>query len=219
MAQYIWSTSPLRRYVDLINQRQLVAVARGEKPPYAANDADLFAILSAFDARHEAYGQIQTQMERYWCLRWLHQENKTRVEAVVVREDLLRLAEAPFYFRVPDVPSLASGRRVLVDILSRDELALELSARFVEALAGDAPVPPEDEVFAEENAEDAAESAAEDAAENTAENTAGGAVPDGPAAGASSLDGSAANEPVADPSLVRATVASALAEPPPAAGG
>ncbi len=169
VAQYVWSTSPLRRYVDLVNQRQLVAVARGEKPPYVANDADLFAILSAFDGRHEAYGKIQTQMERYWCLRWLHQENKTRVEAVVVRDDLLRLADAPFYFRVPDVPSLASGRRVLVDILDRDELELNVSARFVEALTGTTETPPEGEFFAEETAEESAEGSAE-----TAESSAAG---------------------------------------------
>ena len=216
VAQYMWSTSPLRRYVDLVNQRQLVAVARGEKPPYAPNDADLFAILSAFDARHEAYGQIQTQMERYWCLRWLHQENKTRVEAVVVRDDLLRLAEAPFYFRVPDVPSLAAGRRVLVDILERDELALELSARFVEALAGDAQTPPEEEIFAEENAEDAAEGSAESAAQHegagaadeAADETAEGVGEPAPDAG----------EPAADAAAARAGTASGLAGPP-AAGG
>jgi exoribonuclease-2 len=141
-----------------------VAVAAGEKPPYAPNDADLFAILSSFDARHEAYGQIQNQMERYWCLRWLDQENKSRVEAVVVRDDLLRLAEAPFYFRVPDVPSLPAGRRVLVDILARDELALDLSARFVEVLAGETQPLADDEVFAEETAEEALEESAEAAA-------------------------------------------------------
>jgi exoribonuclease-2 len=157
VAQYIWSTSPLRRYVDLVNQRQLVAVARGEKPPYSANDADLFAILSAFDARHDAYGDIQTRMERYWCLRWLAQQGARRVTAVVVRDDLLRLADAPFYFRVPDVPALAPGRQVLVDILERDELDLSVSARFVEALSTEAEAPPVEPYLAEETAEEAAE--------------------------------------------------------------
>lgn len=173
VAQYIWSTSPLRRYVDLVNQRQLVALARGDKPPYAANDADLFAILSAFDARHEAYGQIQTQMERYWCLRWLDQQGLSRVEAVVVRDDLLRLTDAPFYFRVPDVPALAPGRRVLVDILDRDELELSLSARFVEALSGDTEAPPAQEYFAEETADAAAEGTDEAAAQVSADTSPG----------------------------------------------
>ena len=40
LTHYLWSSSPLRRYADLVNQRQLVAVARGERPPYPDNDAD-----------------------------------------------------------------------------------------------------------------------------------------------------------------------------------
>ncbi len=161
VAQYMWSTSPLRRYVDLVNQRQLVSVVRGERAPYAPNDADLFAILSAFDARYDAYADIQNRLERYWCLRWLAQEGLTRVAAVVVREDLLRLADAPFYFRVPDVPALAAGRRVLVDILERDELELTLSARFVEALTGELEPPPEEELPDDLVDDDSAETAVE----------------------------------------------------------
>ena len=138
VAQYMWSTSPLRRYTDLVNQRQLVAVLCGEKVPYAPNDSDLFSIISAFDARYTAYGDFQTNMERYWCLRWLDQQGRTRLEAVVVRDDLVRLADAPFYFRMPDLPSMAAGVRILVDIVSRDEIDLSLSARFVE-VEGAAP--------------------------------------------------------------------------------
>jgi exoribonuclease-2 len=44
---YAWSSSPLRRYVDLVNQRQLLARIRGEAPPYANNDAELFAAVTA----------------------------------------------------------------------------------------------------------------------------------------------------------------------------
>ena len=104
VAQYAWSTSPLRRYVDLVNQRQLVAVLRGDKPAFASNDSDLFSIISAFDAKYAAYGDFQTSLERYWCLRWLVQEGITRAPAVVVRDDLVRLADAPFYFRARGSP-------------------------------------------------------------------------------------------------------------------
>jgi exoribonuclease II len=133
--QYCWATSPLRRYVDLVNQRQVIAVVTGDKPRYAANDADLFSILSGFDARYGAYAEFQQRMERYWCLRWIAQQPTRRLEAVVVREDLVRLADAPLYFRMPELPALGPGRRMLVDILETDELDLSVSARFVEALA------------------------------------------------------------------------------------
>ncbi len=175
VAQYAWCTSPLRRYVDLVNQRQLLAVVAGEKPPFAANDAELFAIMSTFDTRYGAYGDFQTRMERWWCLRWLQQNALTRVEAVVVREDLVRLSQAPLYFRVPGLPALAPGRRIVVDILDRDEIALDVSARFVE-IATAAPL---------EAVEDAAEALEElelDELDDDVGSRALHDVPDGPAA-------------------------------------
>ena len=128
--QYIWSTSPLRRYVDLTNQRQLLAVLAGEPPPHPPNDADLFSVISAFDARYTAYVEFQTRMERYWCLRWVQQESLTRADAVVVRDDLVRLAQAPLYVRVPDLPVLPPGRRVVIDIIEHDLIDLSISARY-----------------------------------------------------------------------------------------
>ena len=137
VAQYGWATSPLRRYVDLVNQRQLIAVARGEAAPYAANDTDLFAVISAFDTRYAAYAEFQQRMERYWCLRWLTHQPGRRFEAVVVRDELVRLALAPLYIRIPELTAmrLAAGRRIVVDVVDRDELELAVSARFVEFAA------------------------------------------------------------------------------------
>jgi exoribonuclease-2 len=48
-------------------------------------DAELFAIVSQFDAAYAAYADHQSNMERYWCLRWLGQENARQVDAVVLR--------------------------------------------------------------------------------------------------------------------------------------
>lgn len=131
--QYMWTTSPLRRYVDLVNQRQLLAVLAGERPPFGHNDSELFSIISAFEARHLAYVDFQHRMERYWCLRWIRQEGLRRADAVAVRDDLVRLADAPLYFRLPGLPAVAPGRRLVVDLLATDEVDLSLEARFVEA--------------------------------------------------------------------------------------
>jgi len=131
VSQYIWATSPLRRYVDLINQRQLLALLRDQSPPLGAKDAALFSIISAFDARHTAYQDFQQRMERLWCLRWIAQERLDRADAVVVREDVVRLARAPFYFRLPGLPTVAPGRRIVVDLSDPDEVDLSVQARFV----------------------------------------------------------------------------------------
>jgi len=129
VAHYAWSTSPLRRYVDLVNQRQLLAAVRGNPPAYGRNDAQLFAIVSAFDAAYGAYDDFQLAMERYWCLRWLDQNAVRRCRATVLRADLLRLDGLPLVVRVPGLPALPRGRCVELEILGHDLLDLSLDTR------------------------------------------------------------------------------------------
>ena len=140
--QYAWSTSPLRRYVDLVNQWQLIAaVEHGVSArliaPFKPRDADLFAIIGAFDAQYAAWAEFQSAMERYWCLRWLKQNGVTRTVAHVLREDLVRFANAPLVTRVGGMPEFERGTAVEVDILGMDELSLELDCRFVGEVKGE----------------------------------------------------------------------------------
>ena len=135
--QYAWSTSPLRRYTDLVNQWQILACAQhGITAPLAApfkpKDADLFAIISAFDSAYSAYADFQSTMERYWCLRWLAQHEVRRAEAVVLKEDILRLVDIPLVIKMPGMPTLARGTQVTLDILSWDEVDLSVEARLLE---------------------------------------------------------------------------------------
>ena len=148
--QYAWSTSPLRRYTDLVNQWQILACAQhGITAPLAApfkpKDADLFAIISAFDSAYSAYADFQSTMERYWCLRWLAQHEARRVEAVVLKEDILRLVDIPLIVRLAGMPALARGTQVTLDILSWDEVDLTVEARLLEVSNASAePVEEED---------------------------------------------------------------------------
>ena len=126
---YTWCTSPLRRYVDLVNQQQLIAAVRGEPPPYPANDADLFGIVSSFDAAYAQYAEFQEKLERYWCLRWLKQEARARIGATVLKPDLLRLDDLPLVTRMAGLPMLERGQRVELDILAIDEVDLAVELR------------------------------------------------------------------------------------------
>ena len=135
--QYAWSTSPLRRYTDLVNQWQILAcVEHGVTAPLVApfkpKDADLFAVLSAFDAAYAAYADFQSNMERYWCLRWLAQENARQVDAVVLKDEVLRLVDVPLVIRLPGMPQVARGTHVRLDLLRWDELDLSIEARLLE---------------------------------------------------------------------------------------
>ena len=135
---YAWASSPLRRYVDLLNQRQLIALARGEAPPYRASDERLLAAMRDFEAAHEAYGEFQRQMERYWCLRWLTQEGAQTVTATVIRESLARFDTLPLVARVPSLPALDPGSRVELAITGVDLLELGLYCEFRRLLAAEA---------------------------------------------------------------------------------
>ena len=126
---YTWCTSPLRRYVDLVNQQQLIAAARGEPPPYPANDADLYGIVSSFDAAYAQYAEFQEKLERYWCLRWLKQEARARIGATVLKPDLLLLDDLPLVTRLAGLPMLERGQRVELDILAIDEVDLAVELR------------------------------------------------------------------------------------------
>ena len=83
VAQYMWSSSPLRRYVDMVNQRQIIAMLRDEEPAYPKNDTALYATMRDFDTMYTIYNDFQRHMERYWCLRWLQQEQAKLANAPV----------------------------------------------------------------------------------------------------------------------------------------
>ncbi|MES2935926.1 MAG: ribonuclease catalytic domain-containing protein [Pseudomonadota bacterium] len=153
--QYAWSTSPLRRYTDLVNQWQILAcvehgVAAPLVAPFKPRDANLYAIVSAFDAAYAAYGDFQNNMERYWCLRWLAQEESRQVEAVVLKDEVLRLVDIPLVIKLPGMPQVARGAQVKLDLLRWDEVDLSIEARLLELPAStdtvlDESLPDEDE--------------------------------------------------------------------------
>jgi exoribonuclease-2 len=130
LAHYLWSSSPLRRYSDLVNQRQLIAVVAGERPPYAPNDAELVAALTDFEATYSQYAEFQERMEHYWCLRWLVQEGVDEVLATVDREGVARLDAIPLRVRLADLPPLPTGTPVRVKVLRVDLLEAVLEARY-----------------------------------------------------------------------------------------
>ena len=133
VAQYLWASSPLRRYSDLVNQRQLLAVLDGGAAVYAEGDAELFAIMADFELTYSQYAELQSQMEHYWCLRWLQQEDIAETEATVVRDNLVRFDGIPLYVRTPDMPALTPGTRVRLGVGQIDLLAATVEARFIGA--------------------------------------------------------------------------------------
>lgn len=167
VAQYAWCTSPLRRYVDLVNQRQLISAVLDRTPSYRPSDTDLFTIVSNFTLTYGAYSEFQRKMERYWSLRWIEQEGLKTIEAVVVKGELIRIEGLPFMQRMPGLPELPRGQKILLDILGVDYVDVLLEARLKQVLDESDEEALEDEDLVEEAPEaNAQESSSES---NTAE--------------------------------------------------
>ena len=130
LAHYLWASSPLRRYSDLVNQRQLLATLSGVKPPYADNDPELYAALTDFEVTYSNYAEFQDRMEHYWCLRWLLQERVTETTATVIRENLVRFDRLPLVVRLADLPALGPEAHVRIAIGRIDLLAATLECRY-----------------------------------------------------------------------------------------
>ena len=130
LSHYLWASSPLRRYSDLVNQRQLIAAVGGDALPYAENDAELHAALADFEATYASYAEIQDRMEHYWCLRWLLQEGVTETTATVIRDNLARFDSLPLVVRLPDMPAQPAATPVRVAIGRIDLLGATLECRY-----------------------------------------------------------------------------------------
>jgi exoribonuclease-2 len=141
VAQYAWSTSPLRRAVDLINQRQIISVAQNIAPAYPPNSDALTTHMRNFEMTYQAYSEFQMRMERYCCLQYLIQEDIQLINATVWRENLVRLDNLPYMTKVFGLPELKPGTRVSLQVQEVDTLLIDLRTKFISVLDDAVVVP------------------------------------------------------------------------------
>ncbi len=136
---YAWSTSPLRRYTDLVNQWQIIACARHGKTaalaaPFRPKDAELFSIISGFDSAYFAYNSFQGAMERFWILKHVQQQGLQEIEATLFRENMVRADHLPLVLPVLGAKDLPRGARVRVKLGDIDEVSLDVTGTVIEQL-------------------------------------------------------------------------------------
>jgi exoribonuclease-2 len=140
---YAWCTSPLRRYVDLVNQWQLIAMAQHGVTaklvaPFKPKDADLMAIAADFDGTYAAYAEHQNQMESYWCLQHLKQKGLPwRGVVRHLKEGQARIEEIPLRLSIPELAEQARGARAEVEVVDIDFLTLVASVRYLGLIQSD----------------------------------------------------------------------------------
>jgi exoribonuclease-2 len=143
---YAWSSSPLRRYVDLVNQWQIIACAHHGKTaalaaPFKPKDAELFSIISSFDGAYSAYNGYQNAIERFWTLQYVAQQGITELDATLFKDNLVRADHLPLVLPVMGAQGLPRGARVRVKLGDIDLVSLDIHGTVLAHLdaAPDAP--------------------------------------------------------------------------------
>jgi exoribonuclease-2 len=70
-------------------------------------------------------------MEHYWCLRWLSQHEARKVQAVQIKDDLLKLVDIPLILPMVGVKH-PRGTQLTIELISWDEVDLSVQARLLE---------------------------------------------------------------------------------------
>ncbi len=163
---YAWSTSPLRRYTDLVNQWQIIACAKHGSTaalaaPFKPKDAELFSIISAFDGAYGAYNAYQNGMERFWTLQYLKQHNITELSATVFKAfpgqpPMARADDLPLVLPVFGGGDLPRGAHVQLRLSEIDDISLDISGHLLHILEVDAPSSAEEAEMTDEEDDSAA---------------------------------------------------------------
>jgi exoribonuclease-2 len=135
---YAWCTSPLRRYSDLVNQWQLIALAKHGVTakmvaPFPPRDAGLMGIAADFDSCYQAYGEYQDRLEKYWCLRWIAQDGEAKnIFVRHLKEGMSRVEPVPLHLPIPELAAHPRMTRAQVIISDVDLLQLTAGVRVLE---------------------------------------------------------------------------------------
>lgn len=135
--QYIWSTSPLRRYIDLVNQWQLISIIENEIAaplfsPFRSRGNELISIIQEFEIRYSAISSFQNEIENYWSIKWLTQNGIKRTAACVIKDSLIKLIEVPIFVNISDMPKTPKGTIIEVEITDIDELNCKLTCKYIQ---------------------------------------------------------------------------------------
>ena len=119
---YLQATSPLRRYLDLVVQRQLVSALSGEEPPHSADD--LKALIGEADAALRDLNRAEDERKRYWMLKHMEGRIGEAFPAVVLdvreRQSVVELDTFLIRSNVYLPPSTAPGQTVQLELQEVD---------------------------------------------------------------------------------------------------
>lgn len=121
---YTQVTSPIRRAVDLISQRQITQYLIDGKVPYSHQQVT--ELIAELELGQDEAVLIQRERNKYWLLKYLMQETIRKIQGVIVRNDGLKpLAELEIIYSLfPFFPAkntssnnrLELGKKILLSV-------------------------------------------------------------------------------------------------------
>lgn len=121
---YTHSTSPIRRYLDLVVQRQLGAALAGRPAPYSGDDLRRVALEVEPAVRRGM--KVRQIRQRYWLLRWLEAKGSEPLEAIVMENQVRRwqllITDIMLLTSIPTQAGLVlePGQKVMIKVQKAD---------------------------------------------------------------------------------------------------
>jgi exoribonuclease-2 len=123
---YVQITSPIRRYFDLILQRQMFGEMEGEGPSYTDDDIERLYLQIEVGVREKK--MIERSRERYWLLKHLCEFEGKRIQGIVssIRERGASVYLPDYLLEVPislgSEMVLTEGEEISLEVESVDPL-------------------------------------------------------------------------------------------------
>ena len=133
---YTQCTSPMRRYLDLLVQQQIIASLRGTGPPH--NSEDIENIRMSAEPALRRMSVIKRNRLRYWVMKYMAQNSERRYRALVLNDtrnkyrilikDVMLVSEVRKQPSVQFLPGQEASVRVIKIDPWRDMLELEFTS-------------------------------------------------------------------------------------------
>jgi exoribonuclease II len=120
LTAYTQASSPIRRYADLVTQRQFTAMLAGQPIPHAREE--LLQILAGAEASEVEIRKLEERATQYWLLEYLSREKMNQKLPAVVLDSKGHVELEEFYLRAKVSGGLKApaGERVHVRIENVD---------------------------------------------------------------------------------------------------
>jgi exoribonuclease-2 len=126
LTAYTQVSSPIRRYSDLVTQRQFTALLKDKPAPHTPDE--LLRVLAAAEAAEQEIRSLEERSTSYWLLTFLSREKMNDVLNSVVLDNKGTVELEDYYLRgkVPDPGTMEPGNAIQVRIAHIDPLKSEV---------------------------------------------------------------------------------------------